>query len=71
MVICPYDCGYCTKASCLVEGCEQTGTPPLDACEECGEVVLVVHRVIRCVLCCQHDEKRSATHAARTVEGCN
>jgi hypothetical protein len=49
--ICPYDCTVCLKAECRMEGCERTGENMMDTCEECGVLVISLHRSGFCVMC--------------------
>jgi hypothetical protein len=50
-VYCPSDLELCSDRVCFAWGCRISGASPLEACEDCGELVLLVRRLVICDGC--------------------
>jgi hypothetical protein len=50
-MICPYNCKECIDPEYQCDGCKVTGEFLLEACEECGNLQLVLWRITLCEEC--------------------
>lgn len=48
---CPCDHLRCVDATCAAWGCRVSGEVPLETCEDCGEPVARLRRLVICEVC--------------------
>jgi predicted amidophosphoribosyltransferase len=68
-VICPCDHEVCIDKVCRAWGCRISGATPLEACQDCGEPVVLVRRLIICDVCLATYGEGGSTAIATIAKG--
>jgi hypothetical protein len=69
VMYCACDHQLCFDQACRTWGCLICGAPPLDACEDCGEPVVLVRRLLICDGCMASYGTVALSETEATTEG--